>query len=86
MEPPPISRDDIEHAVGVIAGRLRRTPTLPCEDLGARHFLKAELFQRLFGDDGDQREPAVDGDARLMPRRGYADDGAPQPVAGAAGR
>jgi len=41
-----ISRDDVERAVGVIAGRLHRTPTLPCEDLGPNYFLKAELFQR----------------------------------------
>jgi threonine dehydratase len=40
------SRDDIERAVEVIDGRLRRTPTLPADDLGPRHFLKAELFQR----------------------------------------
>lgn len=46
MEPTSIPRDDIERAVGVIAGRLRRTPTLSCEDLGPRHFLKAELLQR----------------------------------------
>ena len=46
MESVLISRDDIESAVGVIAGRLHRTPTLPCDDLGPRHFLKAELFQR----------------------------------------
>jgi threonine dehydratase len=42
----PISRDDVERAVDVIAGRLYRTPTLPCDDLGPGHFLKAELFQR----------------------------------------
>jgi len=41
-----ISRDDIERAVDVIAGQLYRTPTLPCDDLGPRHLLKAELFQR----------------------------------------
>ncbi len=46
MEPTSIPRDDIERAVGVIAGRLRPTPTLSCEDLGPRHFLKAELLQR----------------------------------------
>ena len=40
------SRDDVERAVGVIAGRLRRTPTLSCDDLGPKHYLKAELFQR----------------------------------------
>jgi len=46
MEPLPISRDDVERAAEVIAGRLHRTPTLPCEDLGPNYFLKAELLQR----------------------------------------
>jgi len=46
MEPPSVSRDDVERAVRVIAGRLHRTPTLLCEDLGPEHFLKAELLQR----------------------------------------
>jgi len=42
----PFSRDDVERSVDVIAGWLVRTPTLACEDLGPRHFLKAELLQR----------------------------------------
>ncbi len=46
MEPLPISRDDVERAAEVIAGRLHRTPTLSCRTLGPDHYLKAELFQR----------------------------------------
>ena len=41
-----ISRDDVERARGVIAGRLHRTPTLSCRSLGPNVHLKAELFQR----------------------------------------
>jgi threonine dehydratase len=42
----PISRDDVERAREVIAGRLHRTPTMTCRALGEGVFLKAELFQR----------------------------------------
>jgi threonine dehydratase len=42
----PVSRADVERAAGVIAGRLHRTPTLPCRTLGPDVFLKAELLQR----------------------------------------
>jgi threonine dehydratase len=41
-----IGREDVEHAAGVIAGRLHRTPTLSCRTLGHNVFLKAELLQR----------------------------------------
>jgi threonine dehydratase len=42
----PLTRDDVERAAGVIAGRLHRTPTLSCRTLGRDVFLKAELLQR----------------------------------------
>ena len=42
----PVSRDDVERAASVIAGRLRRTPTLSSRTLGPDMFLKAELLQR----------------------------------------
>jgi threonine dehydratase len=42
----PVTRDDVERAAGVIAGRLHRTPTLSCRTLGPDVFLKAELLQR----------------------------------------
>jgi threonine dehydratase len=41
-----ISRDDVERARCVIAGRLHRTPTLSSRSLGPNVYLKAELFQR----------------------------------------
>ena len=37
------TREDVEHARGVLAGRIRRTPTLGSNALGVS--LKAELFQ-----------------------------------------
>jgi threonine dehydratase len=46
MEPLPVGREDVEHAAGVISGRLRRTPTLSSRTLGPDTFLKAELLQR----------------------------------------
>src|SRR6266516_6478471 len=46
IESLPVSRDDVEHAAKVIAGRLHRTPTLSCRTLAPEAFLKAELFQR----------------------------------------
>jgi threonine dehydratase len=42
----PVTREDVERASGVIAGRLRRTPTLSSRTLGPDQFLKAELLQR----------------------------------------
>jgi threonine dehydratase len=42
----PVSRDDVERAARIIAGRLHRTPTLSSRTLGADTFLKAELLQR----------------------------------------
>jgi threonine dehydratase len=42
----PISREDVEQAAVVIAGRVHRTPTLGCRTLGPNVFLKAELFQK----------------------------------------
>jgi threonine dehydratase len=42
----PIGREDVERAVGVLAGRLHRTPTLSCRTLGDDVYLKAELLQR----------------------------------------
>jgi threonine dehydratase len=42
----PVARDEVERAVGVIAGRLHRTPLLSSRTLGADVFLKAELLQR----------------------------------------
>ncbi len=39
-------REDVERAVGTIAGRLHRTPLLSSRTLGPNVFLKAELFQR----------------------------------------
>ncbi|MGH3076760.1 MAG: threonine ammonia-lyase [Gaiellaceae bacterium] len=42
----PIDRDDVERAAAVIAGRVRRTPTLSSRTLGPDVFLKAELLQR----------------------------------------
>jgi threonine dehydratase len=42
----PVTTKDVERAAGVIAGRLRRTPTLSSRTLGAECFLKAELLQR----------------------------------------
>jgi len=42
----PIGRDDVERAAAVIAGRVRRTPTLSSRTLGPDVFLKAELLQR----------------------------------------
>ncbi len=42
----PVSRDDVERAASLIAGRLRRTPTLSSRTLGPDMFLKAELLQR----------------------------------------
>ncbi len=41
-----ISRDDVERAAGVIAGRLHRTPTFSARSLADDLFLKAELLQR----------------------------------------
>ena len=41
-----VTRDEIERARAVIAGRLQRTPTLSCESLAPNAFLKAELFQK----------------------------------------
>ena len=41
-----ISRDDVERAREVIAGRLHRTPTLRCSSLAPDAFLKAELLQK----------------------------------------
>ena len=41
-----ISRDDVERAAGVIAGRLHRTPTFSARSLADDLHLKAELFQR----------------------------------------
>jgi threonine dehydratase len=46
VEPLPVSRAEVERAAGVIAGRLHRTPTLPCRTLGRGVLLKAELLQR----------------------------------------
>ena len=45
MDPLP-GRDDVERAASLIAGRLRRTPTLSSRTLGRDVFLKAELLQR----------------------------------------
>jgi threonine dehydratase len=42
----PVDRSDVERAAGIIAGRLRRTPTLSSRTLGPGAFLKAELLQR----------------------------------------
>jgi threonine dehydratase len=42
----PVSRDGVERAASLIAGRLRRTPTLSSRTLGPDMFLKAELLQR----------------------------------------
>jgi threonine dehydratase len=42
----PVSREDVERAATVIAGRLHRTPTLSSRTLGQGTFLKAELLQR----------------------------------------
>jgi threonine dehydratase len=42
----PIGREDVEHAAGVIAGRLHRTPLFSCHSLGPDIHLKAELLQR----------------------------------------
>jgi threonine dehydratase len=42
----PVSRDDVERAVDVIAGRLHRTPTFSARSLRGDLYLKAELFQR----------------------------------------
>jgi threonine dehydratase len=41
-----IEREDVERAAGVIAGRVRRTPTLSSRTLGDGVVLKAELLQR----------------------------------------
>jgi threonine dehydratase len=41
-----VGRVDVERAAAVIAGRLRRTPTISSRTLGAEMFLKAELLQR----------------------------------------
>jgi len=41
-----ISREDVERAAALLAGRLHRTPTLSCRTLGPDTFLKAELLQR----------------------------------------
>jgi threonine dehydratase len=41
-----VGRVDVERAAAVIAGRLRRTPTLSSRTLGPEMFLKAELLQR----------------------------------------
>jgi threonine dehydratase len=46
MDAPPVGREDVERAAGVIAGRLHRTPSLSCRTLGRDVFLKAELLQR----------------------------------------
>jgi len=46
IESLPVSRDDVERAAEVIAGRLHRTPTLSCRTLAPEAFLKAELLQR----------------------------------------
>ena len=46
IESLPVSRDDVERAAKVIAGRLHRTPTLSCRTLAPEAFLKAELLQR----------------------------------------
>jgi threonine dehydratase len=42
----PVGREDVERAAEVVAGRVRRTPTLSCRTLGPEAFLKAELLQR----------------------------------------
>jgi threonine dehydratase len=42
----PVERADVERAVGVLAGRLHRTPTFSARSLGNDLYLKAELFQR----------------------------------------
>jgi threonine dehydratase len=42
----PLTREDVQRAAAVIAGRVRRTPTLSCRTLGPDAFLKAELLQR----------------------------------------
>jgi threonine dehydratase len=42
----PVAREDVERAAVALAGRLRRTPTLPCRSLGPDASLKAELLQR----------------------------------------
>jgi threonine dehydratase len=42
----PVTRDDVERARDVIAGRLHRTPTLRCSSLAPGAFLKAELLQK----------------------------------------
>jgi threonine dehydratase len=42
----PVTHEDVERAAGVIAGRLRRTPTISSRTLGPDQFLKAELLQR----------------------------------------
>jgi threonine dehydratase len=42
----PVDRSEVERAAGIIAGRLRRTPTLSCRTLAPEAFLKAELLQR----------------------------------------
>jgi threonine dehydratase len=42
----PVDRSEVERAAGIIAGRLRRTPTLSSRTLGPEAFLKAELLQR----------------------------------------
>jgi threonine dehydratase len=42
----PVGREDVERAASLIAGRLRRTPTLSSRTLGPDVFLKAELLQR----------------------------------------
>jgi threonine dehydratase len=41
-----VERGDVERAAGIIAGRLRRTPTLSSRTLGPDMYLKAELLQR----------------------------------------
>jgi threonine dehydratase len=42
----PLGLEDVERAAQIIAGRLRRTPTLSSRTLGDNAFLKAELLQR----------------------------------------
>jgi threonine dehydratase len=43
---PWLDRDDVERAVGTLAGRLHRTPLLSSRALAANAYLKAELFQK----------------------------------------
>ncbi|HXF97651.1 MAG TPA: pyridoxal-phosphate dependent enzyme [Gaiellaceae bacterium] len=41
-----VGREDVERAARIVAPRLHRTPVFTSRSLGARAFLKAELFQR----------------------------------------